>query len=143
MKTIVQKITNRQESRFAIIGAFNTALDFAILIFLAHFLGVSKIIANTISTGVCFVISFFLNKKITFESAAKSRRDTVRELTLFTLVTLFGLWVIQGAIIWAIVPIFERFLSPNIATLAAKIPATAASLIWNFVMYKKVVFREK
>jgi putative flippase GtrA len=126
---------------FAIIGVFNTAVDFGLLLFL-NSTGLSRVVANTISTGVAFIFSFFLNRKYTFKSSSK---HIVREITLFILVTLFGLWVIQNYIIWILAPfIVAQFGASNeAATLVAKLFATIASLIWNYLMYDRVVFRTK
>ncbi len=125
---------------FAFIGAFNTALDFGILLVLS-WLGVNQIVANTVSTGVAFVFSFFMNRKYTFASNSK---NIVREITLFIIVTLFGLWVIQNVIIWLLSPLLvSQFgLSGEVATLAAKLVATGASLVWNYVLYDRVVFKK-
>lgn len=126
---------------FAIIGVFNTAVDFGLLLFL-NSTGLNRVVANTISTGVAFIFSFFLNRKYTFKSSSK---HIVREITLFILVTLFGLWVIQNFIIWILAPfIVAQFGASNeAATLVAKLFATVASLIWNYLMYDHVVFRTK
>ena len=125
---------------FAVIGAFNTVVDFGLLIFLNH-AGLSRVVANTISTGVAFSISFFANRKFTFQSTSK---NVAREITLFIAVTLFGLWVIQNFIIWLLAPVITTNfgLSNEVATLVAKLFATVASLVWNYIMYDRVVFKK-
>ena len=152
MKNLQNKLKNSQKLKFVAIGGFNTALDFVILFGLSA-LGLPKILSNGVSTGVTFLISFVLNKKITFKSEAKTKRELAREMLFFTIVTLFGLWVIQSVIILATEPIFLAafgdfqifgvdFTKEKLALFAAKIIATLFSLIWNFILYKKVVFKE-
>lgn len=142
MKNLIN-LAQRQEFRFAIIGGLNTLLDIAILIILTGW-GVDKILANITSTSITFINSFGLNRKFTFKSDAKSKTAIAREMALFTIITLFGLWVIQGFIITAITPAITSLgFSDKLSVIIAKIPATIASLIWNFVMYKKVVFIKK
>ena len=152
MKNLQNKLKNSQKLKFVAIGGLNTALDFAIL-FGLNALGLPKILSNGVSTGVTFLISFILNKKITFKSEAKTKRELAREMLFFTIVTLFGLWVIQSAVILATEPIFLAvfgdfqifgvdFTKEKLALFAAKIIATLFSLIWNFILYKKVVFKE-
>ena len=153
MKNLQNKLKNSQKLKFVAIGGFNTALDFAILFGLSA-LGLPKILSNGVSTGVTFLISFVLNKKITFKSEAKTKRELAREMLLFTIVTLFGLWVIQSVVILATEPIFLAvfgdfqifrvdFTKEKLALFAAKIIATLFSLAWNFILYKKVVFKEQ
>ena len=142
MKNLLKKLKNSQEFWFAIIGGLNTILDFVILFGLTS-LGISSLIANIFSTGITFINSFSLNKKITFKSVSKSKEELVREMALFIIVTLFGLWVIQGVIIFLTLPFFESILkNPKISLLISKLIATVFSLIWNFILYKKVVFNK-
>ena len=139
MKQKLEKV--KKPLLFAIIGGFNTVVDFGLLILLGH-AGLNRVAANTISTGVAFAISFFFNRKYTFQSNSKK---IVREIILFIAVTLFGLWVIQNVIIWFLAPIIATQFSVSIETsiLIAKLFATAASLVWNYLMYNYVVFKNE
>ena len=142
MKNLLKKLKNSQEFRFAAIGGLNTILDFVILFGLTS-LGISSLIANVFSTGITFINSFGLNKKITFKSVSKSKKELAREMALFIIVTLFGLWIIQGVIIFLTLPFFESILKNlKISLLISKLIATVFSLIWNFILYKKVVFNK-
>ena len=142
MKNLLKKLKNNQAFWFSIIGGINTALDFIILFVLTSF-GVKIFIANIFSTGTTFIISFLLNKKITFKSVSNNKKELIREMVLFILVTLFGLWVIQNIVISTTMPIFENLLkNKRISLLLSKLIATIFSLIWNFILYKKVVFKK-
>ena len=129
-----------QIGRFAIVGTINTAIDFGLL-FLLTFLGLPKIAANTVSTGSAFVFSFFANKKYTFKSTNKNIKY---EIISFIIITLFGLWVLQNGIIWLITPLIKNIISQEqLALFAAKLLATAVSLVWNYCLYDKVVFKKE
>ena len=129
-----------QISRFAVVGLANTVIDFGLL-FLLTFLGLPKIEANTISTGLAFVFSFFANKKYTFKSTSKNIKY---EMVSFVIVTLFGLWVLQNGTIWLITPLIKSFITnEQISLFAAKLFATAVSLIWNYYLYERIVFRKE
>ena len=133
----LQSFFKNQKIKFATIGAFNTALDFAIL-FSLKALGINVAFSNIVSTGVTFILSFILNKKITFNSTNKTKQENIKEFLSFTIITLFGLWVIQTLVIYIITSILSNILISNITLFIAKIIATIFSLIWNFVLYKKV-----
>ena len=136
----MKNLKNSQEFKFAIIGGFNTLLDFIILFGLTA-IGFNSIIANIFSTGITFVSSFILNKQVTFKSQKRTKRELIREMILFTIVTLFGLWVIQSGVIYFVSGLLRSFsLNDSIVLFLAKIIATGFSLVWNFVLYKKVVF---
>lgn len=137
----LQSFFKNQKIKFATIGAFNTALDFAIL-FSLKALGINVAFSNIVSTGITFILSFILNKKITFNSTNKTKQENIKEFLSFTIITLFGLWAIQTLVIYIITSILSNILISNITLFIAKIIATIFSLIWNFVLYKKVVFKK-
>lgn len=133
-------IENKAEKlRFGLVGTANTVIDFGILFTLTS-LGIPSVISNIFSTSAAFTFSFFANKTFTF----RSKGTTKRQLLLFIVITLFGLWVIQGVIIWAVSNIlgaagFEK----NLALLIAKLFATIVTLIWNYSLYSRLVFKKE
>lgn len=138
MQEIAKK--HADKLRFTIVGSINTVIDFSILFTLTTLFNVPKELANFISTFVAFLFSFFANKKYTFKSTSKNLK---KQFLLFTIVTLFGLWVIQTIIITAITPVFTNLgVNKPAALLISKLIATAASLIWNYTLYSKVVFKK-
>ena len=123
--------------RFALVGGINTAIDIGLLFGLTA-LGVPKLTANTVSTGLAFIFSFFANKSYTFRAQGNVRR----QLVLFVVVTLAGLWGLQNAVIFCISPILTSVIhTESLVLLLAKIIATGASLVWNYYLYDRVVFR--
>lgn len=126
--------------RFFIVGSFNTALDFSILFTLTIFGGIPNIAANIISTLIAFLVSFVLNRSFTFKSTVKSIKQ---QFILFTVVTLFGLWILQSVVIYTLTPLFTAVgFSDAVALLISKLAATAISLIWNYILYARVVFKD-
>jgi len=123
--------------RFVLVGGLNTTIDFSVL-FILKALGLPAIGANIISTATAFCFSFFANKKYTF----KANGDTKRQIVSFILVNLFGLWVLQTIIIQAVsLLLTPANLSLEMTLLIAKLIATIATLIWNYFMYSRVVFK--
>ena len=129
----------RQKLRFTAVGAFNTTIDFGLLFGLKA-LGFPEIPSNIVSSTTAFIVSFFLNKKVTFKT---TDTDIKREIILFIVVTLFGLWVIQSIIIWAILSFEQNFaLGDSVKLLIAKLIATGVTLVWNYLLYSRVVFKK-
>ncbi|MCL2037474.1 GtrA family protein [Candidatus Saccharibacteria bacterium] len=134
-----KNLTSSKKWRFVLVGIFNTVLDFGLMNVFRLFVPLP--IANIISTGIAMMSSFFLNKKWTFKSTGK---NYVREVTLFFLFTIIGIWVIQTGFIWFIKEFVPHFGLPDVAfDNIAKIIASVPSLIWNYVTYNKIVFRDK
>ncbi len=132
MEELVKK--HAKKLRFAIVGGTNTVIDFGILFVLSG-LGMDKILANYVSTSIALIFSFFANKKYTFKSEASAKRQIVP----FLVVTLIGLWVLQPLIIW----VYTGALGDDSLSLfVAKLLATIATLIWNYLLYSRFVFKE-
>jgi putative flippase GtrA len=135
MKELLKK--HESKLRFASIGGINTAIDFGTL-FLLSGIGVNKYIANFFSTSVAFIFSFFANRTFTFKSTGSARKQFIP----FLIITLSGLWLLQPAIIWlTLLPLGA--LDESVALFIAKLIATVASLIWNYILYSRVVFKDK
>lgn len=146
----MRKLLAKQQVRFLIAGCFNTALDFLILNVLTLALGIPVLAANAVSVlfGIC--ISYALNHFFVFQYPDRIR---LRKLLEFFLVTGFSSLVIQSVIIYLFEMLFNTsfgnslLLVPDedgrhfIALNVAKFCAVLVGLMWNFTMYRFVVFR--
>lgn len=127
-----------QKIRFTLVGAVNTVIDFVLFLSLS-LAGVPAIGANYISTTTALSFSFFANKKYTFKSRG---RNYVKEITLFVVFTVLGLWVLQPAIIFLITKSLENISIASWMQLTiAKIAATVVTLVWNYLTYSRFVFK--
>ena len=136
----IKKIKNNpQLLRFGIVGGANTALDFGLL-FVFKFIGIPVEIANIMSTGLAFIFSFFANKKYTFKT---TNTNVIREMILFVIITLTGLWGLQTLIITLTHnPLTQLTGNTDVALLVAKLLSTVASLTWNYLFYSRLVFKK-
>ncbi|WP_410567825.1 GtrA family protein [Amycolatopsis sp. cmx-4-61] len=128
------KLISATQLRFGLVGVANTlvdALGYALLVTL----GVPLFVANFISTSTGMLLSFTLNRNFTFRA---KDGDVRRQALLFFAVTAFGLWVVQAAIIFAVTSAF-----PGVHVLVPKFAGIAVGLVWNYVLYNKVVFRQR
>ncbi len=124
--------------RFLAVGGLNTLLDFGLL-FAFKSLGPPIVTSNILSTTAAFCFSFVANKKFTFKTSGTNIR---REIILFIIVTLFGLWVLQTIIILPLTYLLTAYQLPNdVALFISKLIATAATMVWNYLLYSRVVFR--
>jgi putative flippase GtrA len=140
--------------RFGAVGLINTVLDFGIFNVGTKFLGLGVIPANTISTTIAMIFSFIANRKVVFVG---HRGSPVKQAVAFLIVTAIGLYVIQNGIIHLLVKDYPGPLHAVVADLrsagdkhfsdgfyinnGAKLVGTVGSLIWNYFLYKRLVFK--
>jgi len=126
-----------EKLRFIIVGGLNTAIDFIILFFLVA-LGLPAVGSNFISTTIALMFSFVANKSFTFKDTGKNSKS---KFAYFLSITLFGLWIIQPILITTTAYIIGNLGIPDsIVLFIGKIIATIATLIWNYLLYRKFVF---
>jgi putative flippase GtrA len=142
----------RRVGKFGLVGILNTFIDFC-LYNLFSTLGLSLVQSNLLSTTVAMSFSFVSNKKLVFK---KHSGSIMQQAVIFLVVTAFGLYVLQTGTIVLLTDVwlwpmhtliklthavgimgYDEFLIKN----GAKALATGISLTWNYLMYKKVVFR--
>lgn len=137
----VRQLAKYEKVRFVMVGSVNTLVDFAVLVILATMIGLPAIIANVLSTSCALAVSFLLNKKAVFGDTDPHNRQ---QLVLFIIVTLSGVWVLQGVLILAISSWLQLLaLGTTESLLLAKVIATVGSLVWNYVWYSRVVFKKR
>jgi putative flippase GtrA len=149
MSNSVQKRRRSEKLKliiFTVVGLFNTVFDIVIYV-VALNLTHKIFVANLISTSAALVGSYFLNSKYTFQS----RNWTRKTFMSFAIVTIFGLWVLQTSCIYAInhlltnlpVSFWQLFgaFEKTAKQVIPKLLATAVTLVWNYIWYNKVIFR--
>ena len=160
METTTQKNKlsreTKQVGKFGLVGILNTLIDFGIFNALTVYGTLPIILANVVSTTVAMSFSFVANKQFVFGSKSK---DTLRQAALFLVVTAVGLYVLQNGIIYALTELWrwplelgydlvsaiglggafsEEFVTKN----GAKAIGTVFSMVWNYVLYKRIVFKK-
>lgn len=140
MPAWLRHLLRHEKVRFVAVGAINTLIDFTILFLLADVFSVPIIMANIVSTTTALIVSYLLNKKAVF---ANTDSNNIRQIVLFAVVTLAGLWVLQGTVIALLSPVLLPAFGSTGSLLATKLIATLFSLSWNYLWYSRVVFRKK
>jgi putative flippase GtrA len=116
---------------FALIGLFNTVLDFGIFSVGYYFLGLPIIAANVLSWTVAVSSSYVLNSMITF--SVESRRElSVRTYVTFVVAQLAGFFANTTTILVA---------SHFMPVLFGKLLATGVSFMVNFSLSHFFVFK--
>ena len=120
---------------FAVVGLFNSAVDFAVFSFGYYYLALPLVAANTLSWFVAVSGSYVLNSKFTF-AVESGRKLGLRRYLGFLLAQVAG-FVANTATIWCLVTYLE------IPAWAAKVAAIGVSFVVNFSLSHFVVFRQR
>ncbi|MBN9006607.1 MAG: GtrA family protein [Rhizobiales bacterium] len=115
--------------RFAAVGFLATAVHYSILIFLIEWIRVPLLLSTSVGFVVGAVVSFTLNRMITF----RYQPHFGRGVTKFVLVGFVGLGI--NALIVA------SLTQTRLPYIIAQCIATGLVLVWNFTAARTLVFR--
>lgn len=120
-----------QFSRFLVVGAINTGVDFGIYLVLTRIFLFPYVLSTIISVSIAIIVSYLLHKTVTFRN---TEPHTANGILKFLGVSVTGL-VLNASIVYAGVHIL------GIHDLYAKICATLIVMIWSFLLQKLWVFK--
>lgn len=145
-----------QARRSLAIGSIATVIDFSLLNLIALAFGLNAVAANAISMTIATVFSYMLNRKVVFKEGESSKRKTI---VPYILVTAVGLYGIQSLMIGLVVQygVAAGVAAADLSTAwfgaspsadawllnIAKLIAGAVAGIWNFVLYRRLVFKDR
>ena len=138
----VGKGLNMKVVWFGVVGVVNTLIDFAVLNLLLALFGVTGgwplVLCNAAAFLGATLNSYFLNKKWTF---AQKTGASLRQYLAFLALALGGL-AINSVVLYLLATGLSppSWLSPTLWINVAKAAATAASLVWNYLVCRYVVF---
>jgi putative flippase GtrA len=121
----------RQFVRFALVGGFATAVQYAILILLVELGGFDPVVATTIGFTIAAVANYSLNRLVTF---------TERPAFGVGLVKFFGVALVGAGFNALIVATLKGL---GLHYILAQLVATGTVMIWNFTANRTLVFRRQ
>ena len=135
----VSRLLGREVLRFALVGVANTGIDLG-LYFLLHIGGTPLLLANLISTSAGLSFSFVANRLFTFSARPAGRAG--RQLVLFVVCTGIGLWAIQPLVLVGMDHLLAAATGlGDLRILLGKLVAIAFGMVWNWIVYSRIVFR--
>lgn len=146
------RILQLEKVRFLLVGVVNTTLDFLLLNMFTLVFGIYFVLSNILSVIICIFISYTLNHYFVFHKKEGIKLHTI--LTFFA-VTGFSSLALQSIIIigmhWTLNTQFSRSLiivsdiadNQTLELNIIKALAVGVGMVWNFMFYKYIVFKEK
>ncbi len=127
---MIDEKTFGQFKRYVITGLVSFSIEYLLFTLLYKVIGLWYILSNTIVYIVIFFFNFTLNRKWAFKSKARLGKQILQYGLLF----VFNLLAINGLL----------YLLSDMAGLdpmISKILVMGAVVCWNFVIYKKVIYK--
>lgn len=120
----------KQVIRYLITGFGSFIFEYTLFVIFLRWLGWNELIANSLAVLIAFVFNFVINRLWSFKSKEPWIKQLLQYLSLFAFNLLFSNGFIYGS----------TFLL-GISPLISKVLAMCLIVSWNFIIYKKVIFK--
>ena len=125
----VPKKTLFQAIKYLMVGGSSAVIELVLFQLISVVFVIPLAAANVTAVVVSTVFNFLVNRNVTFKSTSNPLRSLVLYLLLFALNTTFSTVVIS------------LLAAQGVYPLVAKVCTMACIVLWNFVLYKKIIFK--
>jgi len=119
----------KQGLRYVIVGFSSFALEFLLFVVLHELIAINVVVSNVIAITGASIYNFIMSRSWTFKSTSSLLRSITLYILLFIWNQIFSSWTILFLI------------GMDFSAMIAKIITMAIIVCWNFVLYRKVVFK--
>lgn len=134
-QAIVNSQNHGQVVRFLIAGVVIVGTDYGTFL-LAQILIANLLLSSAASLAAGFIVSFTLNRLWVFGADKKhAQKNSLLQLTLYSMLFIFNV-----AFTYYFISLLELH---NIKPAIGKIIAICFITVWNFAIYKKIIFKVK
>ena len=131
MKTSLKALLKRPGFRYLIIGGSVYALELVVIV-VAPSLGASNVVSVAYSFWIGFMVSFVLQKVLTFGDKRTHHTVLLPQIIAVSLLVLFN---------FGFTIVVTKLLSSDVPAVVTRTLALAMTTIWNFYLYKTRIFK--
>ncbi len=131
MKDQLKSFLKRPGGRYLVIGGSVYLLELVIIV-VAQQLGASAVLAVGLSFWIGLIVSFGLQKLVTFGDKRLHHKVLLPQIMAFSLLVLFN---------FGFTLLVTKLLAGTIPAVATRTLALAITTIWNFYLYKTRIFK--
>lgn len=126
-------------ARFLLVGMLGTLIDFSIFAFLNLQLGMTALLANTLSYSAGIINNYAFHRRWTF--VHRPQKAAGKQFLRFAVASLSALAVNNLIVLALALPLGALFGSSALGAVFAKICAIVVGLSWNFLANYLWTFR--
>ena len=132
LKKIIGRIKNKTIYRYILVGGTSYVIELSSLLMIYHVGHTSREVATAIAYWIGLLMAFVLQKLVAFQDYRKEIKDLTKQGFIYGLLTLWNY-------IFTIV-VVGLFSSKYI--ILSRTLAQAIFSCWNYIIYKKIIFKD-
>lgn len=129
---MLHKTLQKTFVRYVLVGLISVGVDYGMLLAAYHVFSLDLRVATTVGFLVGLLVNFLLNKFWAFQADHSAKRSAQQGVMVALLVG-FNLLVTNIVIVY-----LHRW---NVGPEVSKILTTGMITLWNYVLYKKLIFK--
>ncbi|MEM5817837.1 putative flippase GtrA [Desulfitobacterium sp. LBE] len=114
--------------KYIIVGGSTALLELLLFLGLRRGVGFDLASANILAMGIATGVNFLMNRNWSFRSSTRVSRSFVLYISLILFNMVFTTWLIALLVSWGVSDFWAKFMM------------MAAATLWNFALYRKVIF---
>ena len=130
-KPKLAELRQRPGVRYLVVGSTTYIVELAVIV-LAQHLGATAVAAVAISFWVGLVVSFTLQKLVTFSDKRTHHRVVLPQIGAFSLLVGFN---------FGFTILMTRWLEHSLPVVVIRTLAIGVTTLWNYYLYKTRIFR--
>jgi putative flippase GtrA len=119
----------KQFLKYLFVGVSSAATELLLFTFFTRIVHLNLTTSNIIATIIATGFNFTINRGWSFKNSSSLPRSLVLYLTLFGFNLVFSTNAITMMVRFGVIDVFAKFITMVLITL------------WNFVLYRKVIFK--
>lgn len=129
----IRRLSKVQLVRYAMVGGTSFVIEMSCLLAIYHGLHTSRSVATAVAYWVGLLMAFLLQKLVAFQDYERETRTLTKQGVLYGLLNIWN-YVFTLTVV-TIVP--AKYI------VFSRIGAQIVFSCWNYIIYKKVIFRNK
>jgi len=131
MKDKIRELLKRPGGRYVVVGGSVYILEL-VVIFVAQAFGASAVLAVGLSFWIGLLVSFVLQKSVTFGDRRLQHKVLLPQFFAFSLLVLFN---------FGFTLLVAKLLIHTVPAVVSRTLALGITVIWNFYLYKTRIFK--
>lgn len=120
--------------KYLVVGVGSLIADYSIFLVLYYVLNTGTAVAAPVGLIVGLVVNFVANKIWSFSNQEIKKKDLVRQAVYYGV--LVGC---NSLFTYVLIEVFKR--NYGIEPRFSKLIASACTILWNYIIYKKIIFK--
>lgn len=129
----IKRLRDMAIVRYVFVGGLAYVIELSVLFIFSEVAHLSPTVSVGISFWIGLIVAFLLQKVLAFKNTSRQKKTVAFQVITYLILVVFN---------YSFTLLFVHFTEQIIGLFASRTIALVFTTLWNFVIYKKLIFRE-